>query len=145
MPDPDIRLVEVEPGSHVEGLVAVHEAAASVAYEHIFSDPFPRSAARERWAARTGRTVLAVREGAVLGFAAASPDGTLEGLYVLPGKVGRGLGSRLLQAVEPVTRLWVLEDNTAGRSFYERRGWRPAGVRKAALDAANVQDLLYVR
>ena len=89
--------------------------------------------------------VLALRDEEVVGFAAASSDGTLEGLYVLPDAAGRGVGAALLDAVAPVSRLWVLEANASGRSFYERRGLRWSGVRQAAPDAGGVPELLYVR
>jgi GNAT superfamily N-acetyltransferase len=138
-------ILAVNAADWAQDVVRVHEAAASVAYAHIFSEPFPRGEVLARWAAHEGKTVLAVRDEVVVGFAASSPDGTLEGLYVLPDEAGRGVGTALLDAVTPVARLWVLENNVAGRSFYERRGWCWSGVRQAAPDAGGVPELLYVR
>lgn len=136
-------LVEVDAAPYADRIVAVHEAAASLAYAHIFSDPFPRAEVRARWAAHRGRVVLAVADETVVGFAAAA-DATLEGLYVLPQHAGRGIGSTLLEAIAPVSKLWVLEQNAAGRAFYERRGWSWSGTRQSAADAAGKPELLYV-
>lgn len=143
--DEDVVLAPVAAAARAPDIVRVHEAAASVAYTHIFSEPFPRREVLARWAAHDGPVVLAARGADVLGFAAASPDGTLEGLYVLPSEAGRGVGTALLEAVGPVQRLWVLEDNHAGRAFYERRGWRWTGKRQAAEDATDQPELLYVQ
>lgn len=140
----DFLLTPVDAAAWADELVRVHEATASVAYAHIFSEPFPRREALARWTAHEGTTVLALRQNDVIGFAASSPDGTLDGLYVLPSEAGRGTGTALLEAVGPVFRLWVLEANEAGRSFYERRGWRWSGMRRGAADAGGAPELLYV-
>lgn len=140
-----VRMVEVDAAHVVDDVTRVHEAAASVAYAHILSEPFPRQEVASRWSGHAGRTVVAMRQDLVVGFAASSPDGTLEGLYVIPDEAGHGLGTALLEAVAPVSRLWVLEANAAGRRFYERRGWHWSGVTQAAPDAGGVPELLYVR
>jgi len=124
-------------------LVDVHERTASTAYVHIFEDAFPRADALARWSRHLGPAVLAAVGGEPVGFAAA--DGRmLEALYVLPAHHGRGIGSALLQAVGPVDRLWVLEANTVGRAFYERRRWRWSGQRRAGLEAGGVPEMLYL-
>ena len=124
-------------------MVAVHEASATRAYAHIFSDPFPRAEELARWANHDGPVVIALRHDAVIGFAAANGD-TLDALFVLPSDAGAGLGTALLDAIGPVTRLWVLADNQAAREFYERRGWRWSGVVEES-PHADVLKLLYVR
>ena len=123
----------------------MHEAAASVAYAHIFSEAFPRDEVLARWTAHAGPVILAVDGADVLGFAASTPDGTLEGLYVLPTSAGRGIGTALLEAAGPVDRLWVLEQNFSGRAFYERRRWRWSGTQRDAEDAGGQPEMLYVR
>jgi GNAT superfamily N-acetyltransferase len=64
--------------------------------------------------------------------------GEVRSLYVDPSVQGGGLGGALLAAATEVLVaqgsaelvLWVVEDNTRARRFYERRGWAPDGGRK---------------
>lgn len=57
-------------------------------------------------------------------------------LYLLPEYIGRGYGGPLLEAaVETLAEqgfrdvlLWVLEENRRARRFYEKHGFRSAGV-----------------
>ena len=94
----------------------------------------PHSAAETRaWMRDTAFVRYSVRlaelEGAIVGFAAR--DGAwLMQLYVSPGWTGRGIGSKLLEAiladaatVTPVLRLYTFARNTGARRFYERHGF----------------------
>jgi GNAT superfamily N-acetyltransferase len=140
----DVRLVAVKGSTHAKQMLAVHEASATRAYAHIFSDPFPRAEVLARWANHDGPVVIALRHDDVIGFAAAAGD-TLDGLFVLPRDAGAGVGTALLGAIGPVARLWVLADNQAARGFYERRGWRCSGLTEQSPYAGDVIKLLYVR
>ena len=59
-------------------------------------------------------------------------------VYVDPGAWRRGIGSELLTTVDAFwagtevqeLTLWVFEDNTDARAFYERMGWKPDGARQ---------------
>jgi len=59
-------------------------------------------------------------------------------IYVDPTSWRRGAGRALLQTATTHLRslgaevlvLWVLEENAAGRAFYEALGWRPDGTRQ---------------
>jgi len=97
---------------------------------------------------------VAETDGRVLGFVAAGPprdeelatDGAADparvaeiyAIYVLPGEWRRGVGRSLLDAARGdldrrgarVLVLWVLEDNSSGRAFYEAMGWAPDGKRQ---------------
>lgn len=84
---------------------------------------------------------LAVHEAeGLLGFAVAgsSRDSDLPGidelyaLYVRQSWWGSGLGQVLLDAVlgANACSLWVLEDNSRARRFYERNGFVPDGARE---------------
>jgi putative acetyltransferase len=122
-------------------LAEVQERASVAALAHIFPPdlyPFPRDAVHARWAAALEepgtRTLIAVNADEPVG-AACVTEGWLEGLYVVPERWGTGLADELHdRALEEVRklgsescRLWVLEDNTRARRFYERRGWRENG------------------
>jgi GNAT superfamily N-acetyltransferase len=75
-------------------------------------------------------------------------------IYVLPAKWRSGAGRALLRtAVDEWRRrgitqlvLWVLEENTRGRAFYEAMGWRPDGGRQTLdMGGTEVQEIRYRR
>lgn len=91
-----------------------------------------------------GRTLVAVVDGNVLGFASVGPSrdvgapagtGELWGLYTHPDAWRQGIGTALHSAAMGAladagfarATLWVLTTNARARSFYEGRGWRPDG------------------
>jgi GNAT superfamily N-acetyltransferase len=63
------------------------------------------------------------------------PIGEITAMYALERAQGRGHGRRLMEAAIAwfrargcrEARLWVLEGNRLGRSFYEKAGWRATG------------------
>jgi len=125
----------------LETLVGIQRDAAVAAFSHVFPQdrfPFPKDAIRDAW-----REALADAEVEVYVYDAdrqpvgsvSVGHGDLRTLYVLPARWGEGVGSALhdhalerlrgLGAAE--ARLWTLEENAAGRRFYERRGWTLTG------------------
>jgi putative acetyltransferase len=138
-------------------LAAVQEQASLAALAHIFPPeryPYPREAVHARWAAAVAeaqtRALIAVTEEEPVG-AACVTEGWLEGLYVVPERWGTGLADELHgRALELVRdlgsascRLWVLEDNTRARRFYERRGWRENGETRVVEFPPNPLDVGY--
>ncbi len=77
------------------------------------------------------RTLVAVKEGQIIGFARWSP-GHLHSLFVDQGQRGRRVGEKLCDAVVATNhdegggqlQLECVEGNRAARRFYERQGWR---------------------
>ena len=82
-------------------------------------------------------TVVAVREGAVVGFAHTVVDADpewgalLDNLHVTHELRGHGIGGRHMtetarrlveRTADPRLHLWVLEQNTAAQDFYVKRG-----------------------
>jgi ribosomal protein S18 acetylase RimI-like enzyme len=65
-------------------------------------------------------------DGRVLGFAALTAD-ELTHIYVEPDAHGRGIGGALMDRAKERRpggfRLWVFQQNTNARRFYERRGF----------------------
>jgi GNAT superfamily N-acetyltransferase len=125
-------------GSDLDALIDVNRAAALTAYAGIFgSEPFPTERVRARYRrllSDPACVVFLAEDGEQpLGFVAAQPA-HLAALYVSPSVWGRGVGSRLYDAVMPLlgwdATLWLLEANARGRRFWERRGWEPDGERK---------------
>jgi ribosomal protein S18 acetylase RimI-like enzyme len=70
---------------------------------------------------------VAEQDGRIVGFAALSDD-VLEHIYVHPDLQGRGIGSALLGVAKERRPggfgLWVFQQNTGARRFYERHGLR---------------------
>ena len=89
------------------------------------------------------RTVLAEREGTVIGFAAAgapvSPEPPpaasheLYMIYLLAAHHGCGAGQAMLDMVlgDSAAFLWVAAENPRAHAFYERNGFRLDSVEKA--------------
>jgi GNAT superfamily N-acetyltransferase len=99
-------------------------------WQRRLADPSPRAL-----------TLTARSAGRLMGFVHVELDeepvwgARLANLHVRPDLKGLGAGTGLFSAarewisgVEPTWRmhLWVLEENTAARQFYERRGGQPA-------------------
>lgn len=91
-------------------------------------------------------TQLAVREGAILGFATTAPArdsdcagmGELLALYVAPEHWGQGIGRHLAVAARQrlvghgfvFAVLWMLDGNARADRFYRMDGWVPDGSSK---------------
>jgi GNAT superfamily N-acetyltransferase len=106
---------------------------------------------------------VAVDGGDVVGFVSSGPRrdddlalaaAEIYAIYVLPGRWRSGTGRALLDTAvgEWLGRgadtlvLWVLEENTSGRAFYEALGWRPDGGRQTLdLGGCDVQEVRYRR
>ncbi len=139
-----LRLVRDCSAAWLDHVVAIHEESATVAYRHIFTEAFPRSEVDARWRAHQGPIILAVENGQPVGFIAWD-NLDLDALYVRPSAGGHGIGSILLGHATAVRRLWVLEQNHDGRSFYENRSWTWSGRSRSFGDAGAVTELLYTR
>ena len=116
----------------------------------------------ERWrgnlsAPVAARTIVAERDGEVVGFAGFGPDsdggaeGELYAIYVHPSAWSTGAGRALMERVETELHadydeaiLWVLRDNPRARRFYERAGWTLDGGEKV-LDWGAAAGLVEVR
>src|SRR5262245_37623023 len=78
-----------------------------------------------------GQTTVAVVEGAVVGFmsvSAATDCSWITHLYLHPGWIRRGIGTRLLDhalsGLPPPIRLYTFQENQRARAFYERREFK---------------------
>lgn len=102
-------------------------------------------------ASETARAWVAERDGEIVGVAVSlreSPEAVeLRDLYAVPSAWGTDVASQLMDAALASVStdashafLWVGEDNTRARRFYEREGWvsdggsrQPARTNRAAL------------
>lgn len=145
-------------------LAEVHVTSWRTAYRGILPAGYLQGldrSARERWwlgfVTEGARVHVVESGGRVVGFchAGRSEDagwGEVFAIYVHPGHWGRGHGRALLDAAEAhladegLTQalLWVLEQNTAARAFYQRQGWRPGKpFRVEEIGGAQVTELRY--
>ena len=78
-------------------------------------------------------TLVAERNGRVVGFGCWEPDGLISALYILPEEQGHGIGRLLMDGLlERLSgcgrvRLQVLEGNDNAIGFYEHLGFRLTG------------------
>ena len=97
-----------------------------------------------------GRTTVAVAEGRVIGFLTVSSEagvGWIDQLYLHPGWVGRGIGTRLLEyarrRVPGPLRLYTFQGNERARRFYESRGFTAIAFGDGSLNEEKCPDILY--
>ena len=106
------------------------------------------------WIARrlipAGRTTVALVEGTVVGFVSVSPArdcSWITHLYLHPGWIGRGIGTRLLELAmtglpSPI-RLYTFQENRRARTFYERRGFHAVKLSDGSGNEEKCPDVLY--
>jgi ribosomal protein S18 acetylase RimI-like enzyme len=96
---------------------------------------------------REQEVLVAEENGGIVGFTAMAHGNFLEHLYVHPDSQGRGIGSGLLaRAKERMPggfRLWVFQQNTQARRFYERHGLRVIELTEGAGNEEQMPDALY--
>jgi GNAT superfamily N-acetyltransferase len=124
-----------------EVLLEIQKVSSVAGFGHVFPPnkyPFPNEAVLDRWLKAVNDpaevVVLAKLDDAAVGFAAMRSE-WLDALYVIPSCWGKGVGPRLHDHALTWIRelgckrchLWVLEQNTRARHFYENRGWRLNG------------------
>ncbi|MFI7600677.1 GNAT family N-acetyltransferase [Actinoplanes sp. NPDC049681] len=156
------KMLEIRPqtDADIEEAAALHLRTWQIAYAGIVPADYLAALRHEEFVARrrSGTTLLAVDDGAVVGLAGFGPDpedgahGQLYALYVAPERWNTGAGRALLEAAEkelagayPDMRLWVLEENHRARRFYERAGLRTDGARELWRPHGTSVDLPEVR
>jgi L-amino acid N-acyltransferase YncA len=129
---------------HAESVLAIYQAgldSGNASFETV-------APSWERWDADhlPEHRFVAIADGSVLGFIAASPvsgrcvyAGVLEhSVYVHPDHHGRGVGTALLDAYIAATEaagVWTLQsgifpENTASLALHQRAGFRVVGTRE---------------
>ena len=136
-------------------VAGVHVRAWQVGYRGLLPDAYLDALRPEDRAGRYAfgnsdpqrpRTVVAVEDGAIVGFATVwpSPDpdmlhaGELAALYVDPPMWRSGVGRVLIAEARDLLErdgyreaaLWVLVGNDRAQRFYRADGWQPDGQRR---------------
>lgn len=149
-----MEIREAEPADAM-AVAEVHVRSWQAAYRGLLPDDFLDALRPEDRAARYAfgsaepeapRTILAIAEGRLAGFATVSrsrdddaPEaGELCALYVDPAHWRTGVGRALLEEARRMLRrvghrealLWVLLGNEQAERFYEADGWRRDGAQR---------------
>ena len=107
-----------------------------------------------RWIAQelvpSGRVTVAVVDGEIAGLMALSREaavGWIDQLYLAPGSVAHGIGTRLLEQAKrelgrPI-RLHTFQANAGARRFYERHGFRALAFGDGSTNEEGCPDVLY--
>ncbi|QPC85077.1 GNAT family N-acetyltransferase [Phototrophicus methaneseepsis] len=136
------RAVEAD----IEGIARVHVDTWRTAYtgimpaERLANLSYERSSGQWLHSIRSGRGFIDVAEeaGEIVGFASSGAernhvtgyDSEVYALYVLAAYQGQGIGRELVRSAAKelwdrgyqTMLIWVLEDNTSARHFYEKMG-----------------------
>lgn len=125
----------------------VYEESWKYAYQGLIPQDYLDAIPVGRWASGIcnpdWKTLVCVEEGIIVGTSSFCssrfeqyPDwGEVISIYLLPEHMGKGYGKHLLAAAVTELRkqgyadifLWVLEENSRARHFYERFGFSPTG------------------
>ncbi len=146
-----VRLARIEDAP---AIAKIHIKTWQCAYRGQIPDDFLDQLSVEKrtqvWQERLAdenskiKTLVAEREGVIIGFCSIGPNREIDGigelmaLYVDQDFFGQGVGSALNEAGLKYLKdhgfnkatLWVLETNDPAKKFYEKQGWRTDGKTK---------------
>lgn len=109
--------------------------------------PQPPAGARWRGRLRTQSTLVAERDGRVIGFMTLRPDGYIDLAFVAPEFIGRGVAKRLYDAIheEAMTlglRRLYSEASHLARPFFERQGWSVVRAQSVERDGVSLTNFV---
>ncbi len=142
-----MEIRRLSPGDDRNALSRVYEESWKHAYRGIIPKDYLDGIPRGQWAVSADKpsvsTLVMFEDGELIGTSSFCPSrfeamagwGEIVSIYLLPGFTGKGYGKRLfgetLRRLEETgfrdIFLWVLEENTNARGFYERQGFVPNG------------------
>ena len=122
--------------AHVDDIPQVQLVRAAVK-ENVLSDPaLVTDKDCAEYLTRRGKGWVCETEDRIIGFAIADLQGhNVWALFVLPGYEGKGIGSRLHDAMlgwyfsHTAETIWLSTDpGTRAETFYRRKGWKETGM-----------------
>ncbi|MBR4224634.1 MAG: GNAT family N-acetyltransferase [Oscillospiraceae bacterium] len=158
----DIRYMQ--PGDDPVRISDIYEQSWRYAYRGIIPQEHLDSIPKGKWVTHLGRegmhTLVAEHEGQLVGTASFcssrwesySGYGEIVSIYFLPEHMGKGYGTALLHRCMEELRgmgyenvlLWVLEDNTQARCFYEKNGFVLSGdVLDDQIGGKDLREVMY--
>ena len=156
----------LSPDDDLYEISSIYEQSWKYAYRGIIPQAYLDSIPEGRWAdgiKRAGmRSLVLTVNGRFIGtagicksrWAEFSDYGEIVSIYLLPDAIGKGYGRQLLKrCVSELDQLglrsvllWVLEDNTRARHFYEQNGFIFSGVyRDDEIGGKHLREMLYIR
>lgn len=147
-------------------LSRIYEESWRFAYRGIIPRDYLDSIPKGQWAASADKpnisTLVLVADGEMVGTASFCLSrfedmagwGEIVSIYLLPDYMGKGLGKKLFaEAVRELEEmgfrdifLWVLEENTNARRFYEKQGFVTNGkYLDDNIGGKSLREIQYVR
>ena len=159
-----MEIRHLAPGDDLNEISSIYENSWKYAYKGIIPQEFLDSIPEGRWAGKLnaeGRdNLVLIADGKLAGTACICSSrwddhpgcGEIVSIYLLPEYMGKGLGGDLLErCTEELKKkgfrrviLWVLEENTRARHFYEKHGFVCAGeYLNDCIGGKDLREVLY--
>ena len=144
----------------------IYEESWKFAYKNIIPQSYLDSIPAGRWASGIDKegmhNFVVVQNGQYIGTSGfcrsrlpeLSDFGEIVSIYLLPEYIGKGYGKRLLDAVVSQLKeigfndifLWVLEENSRARRFYEKSGFSESGRHMDInIGGKELREIQYIR
>lgn len=144
----------------------VYEQSWKHAYKDIIPQSYLDSIPEGRWAKSVSKpgmsSIVLIDNGTIVGtsgFCASRWEkftgyGEIVSVYLLPEYTGKGYGRKLMETAMSELRkqgfdkllLWVLEENTNARRFYEHLGFTNSGeVLDDNIGGKDLKELMYIK
>lgn len=155
----------VAPADDRKAISRVYEESWKYAYKGIIPQDYLDAIPEGRWATNVDRpgfrTLVCMDGGRIVGtssfgrsrFERFAGWGEIISLYLLPAYMGRGYGKLLMESALLELKalgyqnifLWVLEENSGARHFYEKFGFVPTGdILTDQIGGKELREIRYV-
>ena len=163
----EVRILEIRPLRDKDDLSAIshiYEESWKYAYKEILPKEYLDSIPKGRWCTNLKKeglySLLLIEDNMFIGtlsycksrWDSAKEYGEIVAIYFLPEYIGKGYGKQLLRAgMKELSNmgyshmlLWVLEENSKARHFYERNGFTASDeYMENTIGGRKVRELMY--
>jgi RimJ/RimL family protein N-acetyltransferase len=159
-----IEIRHIRESDDIDAISRVFARSWKTAYRGIVPDDYLDSLQDDRWSKRftdLDKFLIVTENDEIIGVTKYSPArdiyypdwGEIVAIYLLPSHYHRGIGTQLIRAAVNELQslgfdkiyLWVLEENRAARSFYEKNGFASNGdAQKITIGDKALNELRYV-
>lgn len=155
----------IMPGDDRMQISKIYEESWKYAYHGIIPQAYLESIPKGQWVTKLDdsdkKTLICTDNGNIVGtssfcssrFRQFAHWGEIISIYLLPGYMGKGYGKKLLESAISELRelgykdvfLWVLEENTRARYFYEKFGFiQTENVLDDILGGKKLREIRYI-